>query len=58
MCCRTGKYTVCRRIPAISGPEILQAWAVKGLRHTISITHQCLNLLKKKKTEDWLSMYT
>ena len=26
-----GKYTVCRRMRAIFSPEILQAWAVKGL---------------------------
>ena len=26
-----GKYTVCRRVRAIFSPEILQAWALKGL---------------------------
>ena len=31
MCCRTGKYTVCRRVSAAFSPEILQARAVKGL---------------------------
>ena len=29
---RTGKYTVCRRVRASFGPQILQAEAVKGLR--------------------------
>ena len=34
MCYRTGKHTVCRRVPASFCPEILQAGAVKGLRVT------------------------
>ena len=32
ICYKTVKYTVCRR--ALFSPEILQAWAVKGLRHS------------------------
>ena len=28
---KTGKYTVCRRVPASFSPQILQAGAVKGL---------------------------
>ena len=31
-CCRTGRYTVCRRIHAFFCPEILQAGAVKGIK--------------------------
>ena len=31
MCYRTGKHAVCRRVPASFSPEMLQAWAVKGL---------------------------
>jgi len=30
-CYRTGKYTVCRRVPASFNPEVLQAVAVLGL---------------------------
>ena len=30
-CYRTGKYTVCRRVPASFSPETLQAGAAKGL---------------------------
>ena len=30
-CYRTGKYSVCRHVPASFSPEILQAGAVKGL---------------------------
>ena len=37
MCHRTGKYTVFRRVPASSSPEILQAWAVKGLRDVVAV---------------------
>ena len=28
-----GKYTVCKCVRALFSPEILQAWAVKGLMH-------------------------
>ena len=35
-CYRTGKYTVCRGVPASFSPEILQAGAVKGLRCSAS----------------------
>ena len=38
MCCRTGKYTVCRRVRASFSPEILQDGAVKGLREMKSKT--------------------
>ena len=31
----TGKYTVCRRVGASFGPEMLQAGAVKGLRFPV-----------------------
>ena len=30
-CYRTGKHSVCRHVSASLSPEILQAWAVKGL---------------------------
>ena len=32
---RTGKYMVCRRVPASFSPEILQAGAVKGLKDSM-----------------------
>ena len=35
-CYRTGKYTDCRRVRASFSPEILQAWAVKGLIRSIN----------------------
>ena len=31
ICYRTGKYSVCRSVPASFSSEILHAWAVKGL---------------------------
>ena len=34
MCYRTEKYTACRRVSTSFSPEILQAWAVKGLSQT------------------------
>ena len=48
MCCRTGKYTVCRRVHASSSSEILQAGAVKGLNRPQSrASGQQLNSLVK-----------
>ena len=38
------KYTVCRHVLALFSPEILQAWAVKGLSRSIlqrNFSSQC-----------------
>ena len=37
MCYRTGKYTVCRRVPASFSPEMLQAGAVEGLTALLAL---------------------
>jgi len=55
-CYRTGKYTVCRHVPASFSLEILQAGAVKGLTHNECrmaaicwLSHSQKSDLQKKK---------
>ena len=47
-CYRTGKCTVCRRVRAFFSPEMLQAWAVKGLSHASTY-------VKEKDSSVWIA---
>ena len=44
-CYRTGKYTVCMRIPASFNPEFLQTGAVKGLITNYNYDHHYHNFI-------------
>ena len=48
-----GKYTVCRRVRAFFSPEMLQAWAVNGLKVRIIILYWILRGFDGKPVEIW-----
>ena len=50
---RTGKYTVCRRVRALFGPEILQAVAVKRLIPAHCAVVRCYTHTPDLRPMDW-----